>query len=105
MSTEGIVFIAGIVGAIVAGMFSRIAGAIAGLLLVGGIMGWGAHVYSAGRSLSFFGNAISETAFWGAAGALGAYEVLSLVLRNAIGRPPAISTPRLTASTSVATLP
>ena len=80
MSTESILIIVGVVGAIVAGMFSRIAGAIAGLLLVGGMIGWGGYIYSQGRALSFFGKSLSETAFYGAAAALGAYEILSLFL-------------------------
>jgi hypothetical protein len=80
VSTESIVIIGGVVGAIVAGMFSRIAGAVAGLLLVAAMLGWGAHVYSEGRALSFFGSALSPPAFYGAIGALGAYEVLSLFL-------------------------
>lgn len=80
MSTESIIILAAVVLAIVAGMFSRIAGRSVGLLLVLGLIGWGAYVYGEGRSLAFFGHPLSPVAFYGILGALAAYEAVTLVI-------------------------
>jgi hypothetical protein len=80
VSTQTIIILGAIVVAIVAGMFSRIAGRTVGFLLVLGLIGWGAHVYGEGRSLAFFGHPLSPVAFYGILGALAAYEAATLVL-------------------------
>jgi hypothetical protein len=80
VSTESIVILVAVVAAIVAGMFSKIAGRVAGLLLVLGIIAWGAWMYSRGQGLAFFGQPISPATFYALLGVLTAYQVAALVL-------------------------
>src|SRR5258705_13724647 len=78
MSTESIVVLSAIVLSIIVGSFSRVYGRVVGVVLVGGILGWGAYVYSHGRELAFFGRPLEATWFYAAVGALFVWEVIAL---------------------------